>query len=675
MKNKQVPLSDLVKQWLEWDHDPETRAEISRLRDEKNEAELERRLRKRMSMSMPMSFVQVLFESSGQWLCDIDRSLFHKYKDAINPDIPPESHLQYPPGIEFGTAGLRGRMQAGFSSMNALTVIQASQGLAKFIKRSHQQLSEQPSVIIGRDARHNSKKFAMLAANAFAAEGIRVLWYQNAAPTPMVPFGVLRHRAAGGVMITASHNPARDNGLNYRYASNGCQINSPMDAEIAGLIQENLEPWPSAWDTMDENKNLVLDCYEDTATMYCDAVTQFVNSIKLAPGPPRPFVYTPLHGVGHSIMSRLCEQLGFKDLMTVVAEQQEPDPDFPTVTFPNPEESGALDLAMKTADTFGRDLIIANDPDADRLAVAEKVDGTWIKLTGDQLGILFASYMLDALESKDNRQKKIAMLTTAVSTSMLSKIARAESFHFQETLTGFKWLGNVARRLECAPSSGSRDVEGGEEYNVPFAFEEALGYMFPAISYDKDGLTAAMIFLAAAETYWRVNEGLTPYGKLMQLYGRYGYHENLNTYFVSPDVEVTRKLFEGIRGRVAGKAEKGGTGMGTVGSLPITRWRDVTFGFDSGTGVDEMQLPVDPNSQMVTVWSERGVRFTLRGSGTEPKIKIYIESCSGSRGQAVKAVCDVFSAVLEDWIEPYAPRVKCAERIVTSSGHAFDAPT
>ncbi|OAX79660.1 hypothetical protein ACJ72_06018 [Emergomyces africanus] len=624
-----VPLSDLVKQWLEWDHDSETRAEISRLRDEKNETELERRLRKR---------------------------------------------------IQFGTAGLRGRMQAGFSFMNALTVIQASQGLAKFIKRSHQQSPEQPSVIIGRDARHNSKKFAMLAANAFAAEGIRVLWYRNAGPTPLVPFGVLRHRAAGGVMITASHNPARDNGLIFRYASNGCQINSPMDAEIAELIQENLEPWPSAWDAMDENKHFVLDCYEDTATMYCDAVTQFVNSIKLAPGPPKPFVYTSLHGVGHSIMARLCEQLGLEDLITVVAEQKEPDPDFPTVVFPNPEESGALDLAMKTADASGRDLIIANDPDADRLAVAEKVDGTWLKLTGDQLGILFASYMLETIKSKDSSQKKTAMLTTAVSTSMLSKIAQAESFHFQETLTGFKWLGNVARRLESGPSSsGSSQIVVGEggEYTVPFAFEEALGYMFPAISYDKDGLTAAMVFLAAAETHWRVNEGLTPYGKLMQLYGRYGYYENLNTYFVSPDVGVTAKLFEGIRARVAGKGHKGAIaeiGMGTVGLLPIMRWRDVTFGFDSGAGADEMQLPVDPNSQMVTVWSERGIRFTLRGSGTEPKIKIYIESCSGSRDEAVKAVCDVFLAILKDWIEPYAPGVKCAERIVTSSGYVFVVP-
>ncbi|OJD23324.1 hypothetical protein ACJ73_05323 [Blastomyces percursus] len=634
-----IPLSDLVQQWLDWDHDPKTRAEIIRLRDEKNEDELEKRLRKR---------------------------------------------------IEFGTAGLRGRMQAGFSSMNALTVIQASQGLAKYIKMSHQQVTsqesqQQPSVIIGRDARYNSKQFAMLAANAFAAEGIRVLWYQNAGPTPLVPFGVLKNPGAWGVMVTASHNPAKDNGL-FTYASNGCQINSPMDTEIAELIEENLEPWPNAWDTTDESKYLALDCYEDTAKMYCDAVTQFVNSIKLAPGrAPRPFVYTPLHGVGNSIMSRLCEQLGIKDLITVVAEQQDPVPDFPTVTFPNPEEDGALDMAMKTADAVGRDLIIANDPDADRLAVAEKVNGTWKKLTGDQLGILLASYILDTITSQQQQgQKKIAMLTTAVSTSMLSKLAHAESFHTQETLTGFKWLGNVARRLESSPPSTvpvPSDSEAG--YTVPFAFEEALGYMFPAISYDKDGLTAALVFVAAAEPHWRVNEGVTPYEKLMRLYARYGYFESLNTYFVSPNVMITRKLFEGVRRRVAGAGLEPGkemeVGLGMVGPLPILRWRDVTLGFDSGpaAGEDEGeggQLPADPNSQMVTVWSERGIRFTLRGSGTEPKIKIYIESCSASRGDAVKAVCDAFTAVLEDWIRPCAPGVTCAEQIVTSSGFIFDVP-
>ncbi|ODH26175.1 hypothetical protein ACO22_04766 [Paracoccidioides brasiliensis] len=626
-----ILLSDLVTQWLAWDQDPQTREEIICLRDEKKDDELEKRLR--------------------------------KY-------------------IEFGTAGLRGRMQGGFSSMNALTVIQASQGLGKFIEQFHCRSPAQgagqdsPTVIIGRDARHNSEKFAALAANAFAAQGIRVLWYENAGPTPLVPFGVLAHRAAAGVMITASHNPACDNGL---YTSAGCQINTPMDAQIAQLIQENLEPWPSAWATLDQNKYLTLDSYEDTAKMYCGAVTRFINSIRLITGPPRQFVYTPLHGVGYATMSRLCEELGITDMITV-AEQQEPNPDFPTVVFPNPEEAGALDLAMKTADAVNRSLIIANDPDADRLAVAEKVNGIWVKFTGDQLGILLASYMLDAIQAETQSQqetptqhtKKIAMLTTAVSTSMLSKLAAAESIHFQETLTGFKWLGNVARRLQTQASAD-------DAYTVPFAFEEALGYMFPAISYDKDGLTAAMVFLAA-ETTWRVRDGLTPYEKLMELYGTYGYHESLNGYFVSPSRGVTDELFEGIRREFGPVARAGSTSTGSIGSLPILRWRDVTRGVDVGEDSiaadgpgSEKRLPVDPSSQMLTVWSERGIRFTLRGSGTEPKVKIYIESCCDSREEAVKAVCYMFTTVLEHWVKPHAPTMTWAREMVTSSGHVLRA--
>lgn len=196
--------------------------------------------------------------------------------------------------------------------------------------------------------------------------------------------------------------------------------------------------------------------------------------------------------------------------------------------------------------------------------------------------------------------KPLAMLNSAVSTGMLSKMAEKNGFHFEETLTGFKWMGNVARKLES------------EGYEVPFAFEEALGYMFTNVCYDKDGLTASMVFLAA-QAKWK-EQGLTPFGKLQELYETYGYHENLNTYFLSPDTNTTTALFEGLRGRVGNK-------QNNIGSFPILRWRDMTKGYDSGAVENIPALPVDPTSQMVTVWSSKGVRFTLRGSGTEPKVK------------------------------------------------------
>ncbi|KAL1958513.1 hypothetical protein VTO42DRAFT_4377 [Malbranchea cinnamomea] len=591
------PVAALVERWLDWDQDPETREEIVRLRDANDTPALERCLRKR---------------------------------------------------IQFGTAGLRGRMQAGFSFMNSLTVIEASQGLAKFIKQIYQGPG-QPSVVIGRDARHNSKKFADLAANAFVAEGIHVWWFDNISPTPFVPFAVLQKGATAGVMITASHNPPKDNGYKV-YWSNGAQINSPIDVHIADSIEKNLEPWPTAWDQKASINCAHTDFYEQIMKSYCETVCNFAASTVETWRSPSPFVYTPLHGVGHATMALLCETMKITEIATV-AEQKKPDPDFPTVKFPNPEEVGALDIAMKTADDLGRTLVIANDPDADRLSVAEKVNGTWVRFTGDQVGILLASHILEAYKEKmkdDNR--RLAMLCTAVSTGMLAKMAEKEGFYFQETLTGFKWLGNVARDLE---SKG---------YVVPFAFEEALGYMFTPVCYDKDGLAAAMVFLAA-EAKWR-SQGLTPFAKLQQLYDVYGYHESLNTYFVSPDPVTTNELFGKIRRQPEAKQR-------TIGPLRILRLRNMAERLDSGTPDRLPQLPMDPNSQMLTIWSDHGVRFTIRASGTEPKVKIYIESCCSSRAEAIDAVCQVFSAVLDHWIRPFAPSMTFSSTLTTSSGHIF----
>ncbi|KAM5490568.1 hypothetical protein MaudMau93_002372 [Microsporum audouinii] len=543
--------------------------------------------------------------------------------------------------IQFGTAGLRGRMQAGFSCMNSLTVIQASQGLAKFVKATHQG-TEQPSVVIGRDARHNSRKFAFLAANAFEAEGIHVWWYDNVNPTPFVPFAVLLKKANAGVMVTASHNPAQDNGYKV-YFTNGAQINSPVDSQIADSIKLNLVPWPNAWRGIDGPQIRESKLHTEVSTLYCDDVTRFAISTVDTWRQPSQFVYTPMHGVGHATMSKLCDSLKIKGIITV-SEQEHPDPDFSTVKFPNPEENGALDLAMKTADKSGVTLIIANDPDADRFAAAQKV-----KFTGDQLGVLLASHLLDSWKNKKTR-KPMAMLSSTVSSGMLSKMAEKEGFHFEETLTGFKWMGNVARQLE------------NQGYEVPFAFEEALGYMFTKVCYDKDGLTAAMVFLAA-EAKWK-EQGLTPFGKLEQLYETYGYHENLNTYFVSPDTKTTTSLFESIRKNTL-------ESNSTIGLFPIHRWRDMTRGHDTDTADKRPVLPVDPASQMLTIWSHRGVRFTIRGSGTEPKVKIYIESCGASRKDAIDAVCDMLTAVLESWIKPYAPTMTYFTSMATSSGHIF----
>lgn len=411
---------DLAQEWLRLDRDLETRSEIEMLLKSHDFTELQRLLTLRLT---------------------------------------------------FGTAGLRARMGAGFARLNSLTIIQTSQGLAEYLLKEG---NASRGIVIGYDARHNSKKFAELAAAVFIAKNIPAYWYENLVHTPMVPFGITHLNAAAGIMITASHNPARDNGYKV-YGSNGCQINTPVDEQIAASILDNQEP--ITWDRTAQasQRRPILELMK---AKYLDILEQHIG--KYTSNFPR-FVYTPMHGVGLSYMEAVT---GASGCMLVVEEQANPHPDFPTVRYPNPEEDGALTLAKTVADLADVHLIVANDPDADRFAAAEKVDDRWIQFTGDQIGVLLAYYLLEAgkLGSSD------WALTTAVSSQMLSVIAK-HAFNIDETLTGFKWLGNKALELELHGDS------------VAFGYEEALGYMFPKIVHDKDGIAAALTFLHAC-TAW-----------------------------------------------------------------------------------------------------------------------------------------------------------------------------
>lgn len=584
----QPSIEKLAEEWLRLDKDPSTRDEIYKLLVHGNKQELEKRLRKR---------------------------------------------------IAFGTAGLRAAMQAGFSRLNSLTIIQASQGLAAYLLENVPDVKHR-GVVIGRDARHNSDKFAKLTAAAMVAKGIRVWWYEDTVHTPLVPFGVGELAAAAGIMITASHNPAQDNGYKV-YWGNGCQIIPPHDVGIARAIEQNLEP--ITWDTsvVDEGSLLI----EGALGLVRDAYFKAVRFSAVPEDEPLPqfddlkFVYTPMHGVGLPYMTQAVKDLGFGDKMHVVEAQAKPDPEFPTVKFPNPEEKGALDLAQKKADEVGSTLIIASDPDADRLAVAEKVDGKWRQFTGNQVGVLLASHALSAYP-KDKPIEKLAMLASAVSSRMLSTMADIEGFKFEETLTGFKWLGNVGLDLDAAG------------YDVRFAYEEALGYEIPSVVRDKDSVGATAFFLTATAR-WANEEGLTPWQKLQSLYKKYGHFEDANTYLVSPSPETTNTVFTAIRTLADPHPQN-------VGSRKILRWRDLTVGYDSATEDGVPTLPVDKNSQMITCELEGDVRFTVRGSGTEPKIKLYIECRASSSEDAQKGADEVLHDLLKEWFKPEENGLKLA---------------
>jgi phosphoglucomutase len=595
--NTEKTTEDLAKEWLALDQESYTRQEIQELLDAKNTDELEKRLRNR---------------------------------------------------IAFGTAGLRAKMGAGFSLMNSLTVIQTSQGLAQYLIEKFPQ--PQQCIVIGYDGRHNSEKFARLAAAAFIEKNFKVWWIGLPVHTPFVSFSVGEMRAAAGVMITASHNPPQDNGYKV-YWSNSCQIIPPHDSGIAESILKNLTPLN--WDKHAIDDSLMVEGMRRfVLDKYLQAIAATVDpqeKLKEIADDRVNFSYTAMHGVGLRAMEFVTKKLGIEDRMKVVKEQAHPDPDFPGLPFPNPEEKGALDMAIWSADRQGTSFVLATDPDGDRLAVAEKVQaarklsftgmqsstetssGEWHLYTGNELGVLLAAYVF---ETYTGDKSKLAMVASTVSTSMISAMAEKEGFHYAETLTGFKWIGNKSIEL---------DEQG---FETKFGMEEAIGYMLPGVTRDKDGISASALFIAAA-AHWFHTKKISPYHKLQDLYKQYGHFESANTYLISPTSEITKEVFGRIRG--LGSPEPYPK---SLGKRKVLYWRDLTTGWDSSTKDHKPLLPVDGSSEMLTCELEGHVRMTIRGSGTEPKIKIYVECKARSQEAAKQGAQEVQKDAIEEWLSP-----------------------
>lgn len=369
-----------------------------------------------------------------------------------------------------------------------------------------------------------------------------------------------------------------------------------------------------------------------------------------------------MHGVGWPIVADMALRVNNCTLIAV-AEQVNPNPDFPTVKFPNPEEDGALQLAFETADRAQENIVFANDPDADRFAVAQKVAGSWTRFTGDQVGVLLADYLLEN-ELRAHQQREVVILCSAVSSEMLKKMVEAAGsrFRFEETLTGFKWIGNRAQKLQ------------DDGFVALFGYEEALGYMFPEVSWDKDGIAALSTFLFACSD-WR-KQGLDPWSKLQQLYKKFGHHESINTYFTSPSPTYTKQVFAQIRDSDAMSR------LG-LGSYKITSWRDITNGTESG--VWQTKLPRDKTSEMLkfhlteddlkaesTAKTEKtDISFTLRASGTEPKVKLYLESSGSTEDTASYHATQVFSAIIKEWISPFGHQLRHTGTATSSSNRAI----
>ncbi|KAJ2088829.1 hypothetical protein IW140_004811 [Coemansia sp. RSA 1813] len=598
-----------------------------------------------------------IMELAKRWLSeDKDPRTRQQIKElvATNDTTKLESLLRQP--IKFGTSGLRARMEAGYSRLNQLTVITASQGLAAYVECNIAD-AQTHGVVVGHDHRHGSKKFALLTARAFLDRGFKVYFYPAIGPTPLVPFAVKRLGAACGVMVTASHNPKDDNGYKV-YWTNGAQIKPPLDEGIAQSIRENSTP--VNWNTLGiESDRNVVDVTDSMTAAYFDAAKTLVSDPQLnstvSSSAEFGYVYTPMHGVGAQFAARMLETFGLSPYIPV-PEQLQPDPDFPTVSFPNPEEKGALDMAKAVAEHEGVGLVVANDPDADRFAAAERqADGSWLVFTGDQLGTIFAASVLEDCRRKGIRDSKIAMVNSTVSSRMLETIAHKEGFHYADTLTGFKWMANELAELS---------TQGG--YHAALGYEEAIGYMIGDQVLDKDGITALGFFVQLAARLHA--EGLRVSDYLETQYARYGFFVSANSYFISPDPLKTDRIFARIRygDENAGDGiqrisimrpdSKGANEVlkypRTIGGFPVCYIRDLTIGFEMSDvdkkcaskkqlaiakGECEPRFLVSSASQMITLETRNGGRLTMRTSGTEPKLKYYLEVRNSDNDRSVAA--------------------------------------
>ena len=611
-------------------------------------------------MSFTQQQIEDLRAQADQWL-DID----------INPDSAKEiEHLKsvedyatlndkFGSRIAFGTAGLRAAMKSVFAYMNDVTVLQASQGLVQYILDTCVAVPAKPlSLVVGYDHRYNSQRFGEITASVALSKGLTVYYLGNVdnlseeslkfsktkhenvltdksyVHTPMVPFTIDNFGASAGVMVTASHNPANDNGYKVYY-SNGCQIIPPHDHGIATSIDSNLAPWKDVWDVAKafksgiESGRLILVKGEMTIK-YLDQIKELIKYPHLG----FDFVYTPIHGVGNEIMTKCMESFdGFN--MKVVEQQQQPDPGFPTVAFPNPEEKGALTLATETADNLGYKLVIANDPDADRFSCSVKTEHGWQQLTGNEIGFLFAMYIIENTPKEE--LGNTWLVNSTVSSQILDSMAEKDGFNFTDTLTGFKWIGNKAIDLKK------------EGYKVPFAYEEAIGFMFNIVN-DKDGVSAAVIFLQLYHL-WFSQGTISPIEKLKQGYEKYGYFKECNGYYRLHEMSTMNTIFADIRGGYKHKPYPE-----TIGTFQVTKFRDLTVGYDSSTDDNKPILPVDSSSQMITclLTNEQGqqVRFTSRGSGTEPKLKVYIEGKGANEQEAISVARECWEQLKQHWFLP-----------------------
>ena len=532
----------------------------------------------------------------------IDENTKKELKDI--KDDEKEIQDRFYKNLEFGTAGLRGIIGAGTNRMNKYTVSKATQGLANFILKEK---GQDKGVAISYDSRNMSKEFSEIAANCLNANGIKTYVFEELRPVPELSYAVRKLGCTAGIMITASHNPPKYNGYKV-YWEDGAQIVAPKDKLIIEEVN-NVKNYEDA-KTMEKQQSIDLGLYNVIGKEIDDCYIEELKKLSLNPEKIKEqedikIVYTPLHGTGNIPVQRILNEIGFKKVL-VVPEQEKPDGNFPTVDLPNPEDKKAFKMALDLAKKEDADLVLATDPDADRLGVYAKDSktGEYMPFTGNMSGMLIAEYILSQKQEKGILPNNGALITSIVSTKLARAVAKEYNLKLFEMLTGFKFIGEKIKIFDET-----------KEYSYQFGFEESYGCLIGTYARDKDAISAVMILCEAAAYY--KSKGITLWDQMINMYNKYGYYKEDTISMTLEGAEGSEKIKEILNNLRKNPLE-------TIGNYKVLEFRDYSESTVKNMITGEIKNTDLPKSNVLYYELENDAWCCVRPSGTEPKIKFYL---------------------------------------------------
>ncbi len=521
--------------------------------------------------------------------------------------------------LEFGTGGLRGVIGAGTNRMNVFTVNQATQGLADYLNAEF----DSPSVAIAHDSRINSDVFAKGAAEVLAGNGIKVYFYPELVPTPMLSFAVRHFLCSSGIVITASHNPSQYNGFKC-YDPHGYQMTDEGAAKTYGYIQK-VDMFTGvkklAFDEGIKNGMIEYignDVYEE---FYKAVLGECINP-EVSKKSDLKIIYTPLNGTGNKPVRTVLSRMGFKDV-TVVPSQENPDGHFPTCPYPNPEIRQAFEEAIKLAEKIGGDLLLATDPDCDRVGIAVNDGGEYKLMTGNEVGVMLSQYLLSCRKEQGTLPKDPAIIKTIVTTNLIEKVAKDYNCKIYNLLTGFKYIGELVTELESK----------GEADNFVLGMEESYGYLTGIHARDKDAVNGASLVCEMA-AYYKEKEGKNLYRVMQDIYKKYGMYLNTLLNFAFAGAEGMDKM-KNIMSSLRANPPK------EIAGLEVTKVSDYLTGVSTDTKSGAQEKITLPKSNVLAFSLPGGNSAIIRPSGTEPKIKVYVTAVGKDREDAQRLTDEI----------------------------------